>query len=254
MHLHIGHTFFGAGNIGDDLVLAGFLEGIRHALPELRLTCATRFDIASQRRRFPEIEWSQDTDASRRDLIAACDAWVGVGGGVLQPIDDCWLLTDQLRQIEACRRLSKPVFFAGNSVDHRSDTDRPEIRQLLDAARHIWTRDSLSASSLQRMGFDRVTTASDFSHLALRQIAFPAPSNGAAFVCNFERETDYSIALLSGLVEAVTPPDAAWRRTAVDPHAGRSARARRAPRPAPAPTRSPAPRSSPAAPTPPPAR
>ena len=66
MHLHIGHTFFGAGNIGDDLVLAGFLDGISGA-PGLRLTCGTRYDIASQRRRFPQIEWSVDTDASRRD-------------------------------------------------------------------------------------------------------------------------------------------------------------------------------------------
>jgi polysaccharide pyruvyl transferase WcaK-like protein len=209
MHLHIGHTFFGAGNIGDDLVLAGFLDGISGA-PGLRLTCGTRYDIASQRRRFPQIEWSVDTDASRRDCIAACDAWVGIGAGILQPIDDIWLLTDQARQIEQCRRFGKPVFFAGTSAHYRADADRPEVRLLLDSARHVWTRDSLSTAALKRMGFDRVTTASDFSHLALRHVAFPRPADRTAFVCNFERESDYSIALLERLVAAATPSEAAW--------------------------------------------
>jgi hypothetical protein len=210
MHLHIGHTFFGAGNIGDDLVLAGFLEGIAGARPGLRLTCATPFDIASQRRRFPEIEWWQDTDASRGSLIKACDAWIGLGASILQPIDDSWLLPDQLRQIEDCRRFGKPVFFAGISAAHRTDTDKAEVRLLLDAADHIWTRDSLSTASLKRMGFDRVTTGADFSHLALRKFTFPTPPKRTAFVCNFERGSDYSIALLADLVDAVTPPEAAW--------------------------------------------
>ena len=43
MHIHIGHVFFGSGNFGDDLVLAGFLTGIAEATPDLELTCATLF-------------------------------------------------------------------------------------------------------------------------------------------------------------------------------------------------------------------
>jgi polysaccharide pyruvyl transferase WcaK-like protein/nitrite reductase/ring-hydroxylating ferredoxin subunit len=203
MHLHIGHTFFGAGNIGDDLVLAGFLKGVAQALPALKLTCATSFDIASQRRRFPQIEWSVYTAASRRSLIAACDAWVGLGGPLLQAADDSWLLADQALQIEACRRAGKPVFFAGCGVDYREDARRSEIQLLLNQIRWIWTRDTLSTTALQRMGFDRVTTAADFAHLVLRQRATTRlVRRGTGFICNFERETDYSVELLADLIEA----------------------------------------------------
>jgi polysaccharide pyruvyl transferase WcaK-like protein len=213
VHLHIGHTFFGAGNFGDDLVLAGFLKGIAGAMPGLRITCAIAFDCDSQRRRFPKIEWSVYDPASCQTLIAACDVWVGLGGSIFQEADDSWLLGDQLLQLEACRRYGKPVFFLGSGVDYRIDAQRPEIRALLDAASWIWTRDTLSTTALQRMGFDRVTTAADLSHLAMQEMPPVQIASGTTgFVCNFERDTDYSIESLASLIEAAAncSPAVAW--------------------------------------------
>jgi polysaccharide pyruvyl transferase WcaK-like protein len=41
LHVHFGHMFFGAGNIGDDLMLGGWLAALRASGQQLRLTCAT---------------------------------------------------------------------------------------------------------------------------------------------------------------------------------------------------------------------
>jgi polysaccharide pyruvyl transferase WcaK-like protein/nitrite reductase/ring-hydroxylating ferredoxin subunit len=203
MHVHIGHTFFGAGNIGDDLVIGGFLRGIAASIPELKITCATPFDRDAQARRFPQIEWSSYDPASRRMLIAACDVWLGLGGTIFHKLDDSWLLVDQVLQLEDCRRYGKPAFFLCCSVDHRIDSHRPEIRAILDTASWIWTRDSLSTAALKMMGFDRVTTAADLAHLAMQTVSrvsvVPASTG---FVCNFEQSDHYSIEFLVNLIAA----------------------------------------------------
>jgi polysaccharide pyruvyl transferase WcaK-like protein/nitrite reductase/ring-hydroxylating ferredoxin subunit len=203
MHVHIGHTFFGAGNFGDDLVIGGFLRGIAGSIPELKITCATPFDRDAQARRFPQIEWSTYDPVSRQTLITACDVWLGLGGTIFHELDDSWLLVDQVLQMEDCRRYGKPVFFLCCSVDHRIDSHRPEIRAILDTASWIWTRDSVSTAALKTMGFDRVTTAADLAHLAMQTMSrVPVVPTSTGFVCNFERRDHYSIELLVSLIAA----------------------------------------------------
>jgi polysaccharide pyruvyl transferase WcaK-like protein len=203
MHVHIGHTFFGAGNFGDDLVIGGFLRGIAASIPELKITCATPFDRDAQARRFPQIEWSSYDPASRRMLIATCDVWLGLGGTIFHEFDDSWLLVDQALQLEDCRRHGKPAFFLCCSVDHRIDSHRPEIRAILDTASWIWTRDSLSTAALKTMGFDRVTTAADLAHLSMQTVShIPVVPTSTGFVCNFEQGDHYSIELLVRLIAA----------------------------------------------------
>jgi predicted O-linked N-acetylglucosamine transferase (SPINDLY family)/nitrite reductase/ring-hydroxylating ferredoxin subunit len=202
--------FFGAGNIGDDLMVAGFLAGIGQA-PGVRITCATAYSVASQRRRFPRIEWSAYTAAGRDALIAECDIWLGLGGAVLQRLNDVWLLADQAIQLQECRRLGKPVFFLGCGIDDRDDADKPEIRLLLDSARWIWTRDPLSAGSLQRLGFDRLTAGADLAHLALRTVPPPAAAaDGKGFLCNFELAGQFSIERLADLIAATPGRTIPW--------------------------------------------
>jgi nitrite reductase/ring-hydroxylating ferredoxin subunit/polysaccharide pyruvyl transferase WcaK-like protein len=203
MHVHIGHTFFGAGNFGDDLVIGGFLRGIADSIPQLKITCATPFDRDAQARRFPQIEWSTYDPASRRMLIAACDVWLGLGGTIFHKLDDSWLLADQVLQLEDCRCYGKPAFFLCCSVDHRVDAHRPEIRAILDTASWIWTRDTLSTAALKAMGFDRVTTAADLGHLAMQAVSrVPLVPTSTGFVCNFEQSDHYSIELIVSLIAA----------------------------------------------------
>lgn len=222
MHIHIGHMFFGAGNFGDDLMLEGFLGALGDAGADLRLTCATPYDIAAQRRRFPRIEWHPFLPASQGALIAACDVWLGLGGSMLQPLDDHWLLAGQLAQLEECRRRDKPAFFLGVSVDWRADAGNPSIRRLLDGTDWIWTREALSGDALQRMGFARATIGADLSHVALQ--ALPRPEDeagGTGFVCNFERPEHYSLDALAALIAASSErDDTAWLVQEVRPLPG----------------------------------
>ena len=132
---------------------------------------------------------------------------------MLQESNDSWLLTDQVIQLDECRRRGKPVFFLGCGIDYRADYQRPEIRLLLNSALRIWTRDALSTTALERMGFNHATTAADLSHLALRGLLPPAPvePDSIGFVCNFELATQWSIEALSNLIAATasTAPDGA---------------------------------------------
>ena len=52
MRVHIGHHFYGAGNFGDDIMLAGFLTALFDKDVKIHLTCCTPFDIESQRQSF----------------------------------------------------------------------------------------------------------------------------------------------------------------------------------------------------------
>src|SRR4051812_39380881 len=107
--LHIGHHFFGSGNIGDDLMLAGFLEGVP---PGVRMTCASQ-TAAKQRARFPQVEWLPYDSASRAAAIEACDAWVGVGDTPFQVVVGTWFLDHLAEEVALCRRYGKPMFFIG---------------------------------------------------------------------------------------------------------------------------------------------
>ncbi len=206
MHIHLGHIFFGSGNFGDDLVVAGFLEGVR-TIPGLRLTCVSAFDTASQQRRFPQIEWYPNVQEHHDRLVQECDLWLGLGASVLQPENDHWLLPGHTASLTACRNLNKPVFFLGSGIDYRRDAKRPEIRLLLDTARAIWTREALSSQALEAMGYRHGRTGADLSHLYLGSLPAPTIETGrTGFVCNFELSRQYTIEALAALIDASATP------------------------------------------------
>lgn len=77
-HVHIGHHFFGAGNIGDDWTIAGFLAAMDAIPAGARLTCCTSHDREAMRLRFPRVEWLEYGPASRAQMISEADAWLGL--------------------------------------------------------------------------------------------------------------------------------------------------------------------------------
>lgn len=187
-------------------MVAGFLAGIAETGIPVTLTAVCGFQIETQRTRFPQIEWFPDDPATRARLVADCEVWVGLGGTMLQALDDTWMLADQLAQLETCGRLAKPAFFFGVGVDRRDDAARSKIQLMLDQARWIWTRDERSTAALRDLGCTRVTTAADLSHLALRRLAQPPiEADVTGFICNFEQPRHYTIPDLASLVAATGP-------------------------------------------------
>jgi hypothetical protein len=61
----LGMPFYGAGNIGDDLALAGFLEAWEQLGSPAHLVASIPFPLATQGRRFPAIEWLADGPHAR---------------------------------------------------------------------------------------------------------------------------------------------------------------------------------------------
>lgn len=188
LRLHIGHHFFGAGNLGDDLMLAGFLQATSQCGDELRLTCCSPFDSGSQPRRFPQIDWLAYDLPSRESAIAACDAWVGVGGTPFQVAVGTWFLDHLTAELELCRKYKKPMFYIGVGVDEPAALENSQARNLLGNAIQFWTRDPRSAELILAAGArTKVTAAADLAHIYFSSKApLPIEQGTVGYVLNFE--------------------------------------------------------------------
>lgn len=214
VRLHIGHHFFGAGNLGDDLMLAGFLEALARQGRAVELTCCIPFDPASQRRRFPHVTWLPYDDESRRGAIRQCDAWVGLGGTPFQVVVGPWFLEHLAEELEACRQFGKPMHFLGVGVNEAEALDDLRARQVLDYAGRVWVRDVLSGEMLQRhCDPRRVAFAADLSHVylrALRDRLPPVDAEAVGYVLNFEDPGHFDAAALCSLVQAQPQASHRW--------------------------------------------
>lgn len=188
LRLHIGHHFFGSGNLGDDLMLAGFLAAVSRCGRELHLTCASPFDIASQRRRFPRVNWLHYDLETREQAIRGCDAWIGVGGTPFQTAVGPWFLDHLAAELELCRKHGKPMYFVGIGVNEPTAVDDSRARAVLGYTTHLWTRDERSAELISAVGAaNKVTAAADLAHIYLSGRTQPPVETGTiGYVLNFE--------------------------------------------------------------------
>lgn len=189
MRIHIGHHFYGSGNVGDDLMLAGFLTYLKSSAARLvELTACTMFDRGPLEVRFPEVRWRPYTPEERESLIAACDVWVGLGDSPFQTVVGDWFLDHLVYEADLCARHAKLMYFLGVGVNDLPALDRPQTRRVLGQLRHVWTRDARSAEWLGRVCDPaKITAGADLAHLFLREQRFPPPDAGAVgYVLNFE--------------------------------------------------------------------
>jgi polysaccharide pyruvyl transferase WcaK-like protein len=204
LRLHIGHHFFGSGNLGDDLMLAGFLAVARRTLGGATFTCSSPFDRVCQQRRFPDVHWLQYDPPTRAAAIEACDAWIGVGDTPFQTDVGSWFLDHLIDEVTWCRQYGKPMFFLAVGLNNRQAIAHPHTRRIVAAARHIWTRDRLSASFLGEIVTpERITAGADLAHVFLVDRTAPAIESGTlAFLLNFEEPEAFSTQAISDVIEA----------------------------------------------------
>ena len=110
-HIHIGHHFFGSGNLGDDFMIAGFLEGMGKA--NVRYTCCIPYETEPLKKRFPKIDWLTYDSPTRKHAITSCDAWLGLGGSPFQNAVSDWFTTHLLEEASVCKKAQKPMYFMG---------------------------------------------------------------------------------------------------------------------------------------------
>ena len=176
--LTLGFDFYGDGNIGDDLMIAGFLRALEmlSADPLPALSGFSRGALESQQRRFPQIHWSSARGTGRLNGAGPehVDCWAGVGGTPLQITSGDWFLRYlQQRKEEICSFRQRLLIGIGAEQEIRPRA--AEFARLLGSFDRIATRDHQSAelvASLPGIGAGRVYAGSDLAHVALLDL-FP---------------------------------------------------------------------------------
>ena len=186
--VHLGHHFFGAGNLGDDFILAGFLGALATADKQVALTCCVPHPRPPLARRFPAVQWREYTPETRQRGVEACDVWLGLGGTPFQCEVSPWF-ADHLAQEEAwCAAAKKPMFFLGIGGQDPRAYESPALRRVADRAEMIWTRDAGTAQALAAfVPVRRLRPAADLAHLFFSVFPPPPAAPGrAAAVLNFD--------------------------------------------------------------------
>ncbi len=189
MRIHLGHHFYGAGNLGDDFMLAGFLTALRPLAPDATLTCCVPFPLAPLRRRFPSITWFASDEIARARCIAECDVWLGLGGSPFQHALSRWFVDHLVAESALCQRARKPMFFLGVGVQTATELADPAVRRLCAQAAAIWTRDAASAERLAALPSPPplLENAADLAHLFFRETPPPPAATGRlTLVANFD--------------------------------------------------------------------
>lgn len=188
MRIHLGHHFYGAGNLGDDFMLAGFLAAMGSLAPQASFTCCVPFPLDPLRQRFPGVGWHPYDEASRDRCIADCDVWLGLGGSPFQHALSRWFVDHLEGDAARCERRSKPMFFLGVGVQTSDELRDVAVQRVCAQALAIWTRDVPSAERLAALSLrTRVESSTDLAHLFFRAVLPPAAQAGRlTFVGNFD--------------------------------------------------------------------
>jgi hypothetical protein len=147
----IGLDFFGAGNIGDDLMLAGFLKGIKdlglsEKMRRLRALCSQ--DRASQKNRFPEIEWVDGkAQQTRWETFKSADVLLGIGGTPFQFSTGPWLL-ENIEEVIARKKEQAPFIFVNAGSESEANRAKPRFESVMQKITSISARDKDTIAQL----------------------------------------------------------------------------------------------------------
>jgi len=188
VRIHLGHHFYGAGNLGDDFMLAGFLAAMRMHAPHATFTCCVPFALDPLQRRFPEIQWFAYSETARAACIAGCDVWLGLGGSPFQSAQSRWFVDHLVGESARCLAGKKPMYYLGVGVQEAAELVVPDVQRLCAQAAGIWTRDSASAERIAALpSAPPVASGADLAYVFFRDRPPPSPVAGRlTLVANFD--------------------------------------------------------------------
>ena len=166
----MGFVFFGAGNIGDDLMVAGFVQALSTLNPEspTKIYSKTRHNVESQRIRFPEISWTHTEDKKVYEP-AAIECWAGVGDTPFQLTSGDWFLQILLSDLEAIPKFQNRVLVS-IGAEAEIQPRAKDFARVANAFERISTRDENSTRilvDLLGVPSSRVFTGSDLANISL---------------------------------------------------------------------------------------
>jgi polysaccharide pyruvyl transferase WcaK-like protein len=212
VRIHLGHHFYGAGNLGDDFMLAGFLAAMRRLAPEAVFTCCVPFPLAPLQRRFPAVQWLGYNDIDRARAVAECDAWLGLGGSPFQSALSRWFIDHLIGEAAWCVRERKPLFFLGIGVQTATEVALPDVQRICSGAAGIWTRDAASAERLSTLpSAPPIEAAADLAHVFFRESTPPrAVAGRMTLVANFDYGTWPGQAACLRAIDRLSTTECVW--------------------------------------------
>jgi polysaccharide pyruvyl transferase WcaK-like protein len=159
----LGFSFYGSGNVGDDLMLAGFLREWQNRRP---LFCVVPIE---QKRvlvaRFPEVLW-----CAPQERQPEYDLWLGVGDTPIQIKSGLFMLELLEKEYAICAQKKIPMAFIGIGVEQEAVYQVKRFRRILENAISISTRD-LDSFKILTTNFglpaERIFVGDDLAHIPL---------------------------------------------------------------------------------------
>ena len=212
VRIHLGHHFYGAGNLGDDFMLAGFLAAMRSIAPSAEFTCSVPFPLPPLQRRFSQVTWLPYEVGVREQAIDQCDAWLGLGGSPFQHTQSRWFVDHLLADARTCETRGKPMYFLGIGVQGTNELTHPDVHRIVANASAIWTRDRVSADRLRELQITSpVHAGADLAHVFFKTTPPPRAASGRfTAVLNFDFETWPGQAACLQAITEVTPQERVW--------------------------------------------
>ncbi len=176
IRIFLGFDFYGAGNIGDDLMVQGFINTLKRQSPSqvsFPLTCVLPRDIVSQQRRFPMVDWYCSDAINQEVLLSKQDCWVGVGDTPFQIQCGPWFLNKLMEDVKLVNRLKKPMYMIGVGAESEVAIVAHSLGPISQQLTHVWTRDDFTKEFLikkARMDSQKISLGADLAHIALREI------------------------------------------------------------------------------------
>jgi polysaccharide pyruvyl transferase WcaK-like protein len=167
--------FWGAGNMGDDLMVDGFLCGLQQLQPAGlgSITCLCGCDVASQRRRFPQITWIETKDESAFQLaMDRANTIIGFGGTPFQLTSGDWLLQHITRVFNRIKP-EKNVVFINVGAETEISPKADEFAAILRRINHCSARDAFShhiLTGLGAKGASEIHIGGDLANISLSQL------------------------------------------------------------------------------------
>lgn len=178
---------FGAGNVGDELILAGFLKKLSRKLPRARVTVLAADPQLV--RRWHGVEAAPFLPTGLRSLLRggwrkswqklrAADSVIFPGGGLFTDSESVRAIILWGVHILVARYFWKPVFLLGQSVGpFHTEIGRRLARACLRRAEWIGTRDSAAVAELARLRIppEKIKPGEDSSRWLVERIAATKP-------------------------------------------------------------------------------
>ncbi|PKN52055.1 MAG: hypothetical protein CVU55_08340 [Deltaproteobacteria bacterium HGW-Deltaproteobacteria-13] len=150
--VYVGFDFWGHGNIGDDLMIAGFQKALSsYRGVQFKAHVATGYFIESQQKRFPDILWHRELPDNAQDKAAAIHTtWVGPGATPFQLTCGDYVLKYWLEQLPFIKTFDRKCL-VNVGAEQEIEPEKERFSIVANVFDKISTRDQHSADILTKM-------------------------------------------------------------------------------------------------------